>query len=78
MGNLEWTGTIGPISGGVSAAYTGKACLEHAQDEAISALTLGERLRGPGFLTAYGDVLPLDYATRTWWKTITCATSTTR
>ena len=57
------TGTVGPVSGGVSAAYTGKAGLVHAQDEAISALTLGERLRGPGFLTAYGDVFPLDYAT---------------
>jgi hypothetical protein len=57
------TGAVGPISGGVSAAYSGSVGLAHAQDEALSALTLGERLRGPGHLTAYGDVFPLDYAT---------------
>jgi len=56
------TGTVGPVSGGVSAAYTSRAGLESAQDEAISALNLGERLRGPGHLTAYGDVFVLDYA----------------
>jgi hypothetical protein len=55
--------TVGPVSGGVSAAYSGEAGIEHAQDEAVSALQLGERLRGPGYLTAYGDVFPLDYAT---------------
>lgn len=30
----------------------------------MRALTLGERLRGPGQLTAYGDVFALDYAER--------------
>jgi DNA-binding PucR family transcriptional regulator len=55
--------SVGPVSGGLSAAYTGEAGIEHAQDEALSALLLGERLRGPGHLTAYADVFPLDYAT---------------
>jgi sugar diacid utilization regulator len=57
------TGAAGPVSGGVSAAYIGCAGLSFAQDEALSALNLGERLHGPGHLTAYGDVFLLDYAT---------------
>ena len=55
---------LGPVSGGYSAAYIDAAALEHAQAEALSALSLGERLRGPGHLVAYGEVFPLDYATR--------------
>ena len=56
------TALIGPMSGGFSAAHAGSAGIQRAQDEALSALVLGERLRGPGHLTAYGDVFPLDYA----------------
>jgi DNA-binding PucR family transcriptional regulator len=52
---------LGPISGGRSATH---GAVGHALEEAQRALTLGERLRGPGHLTVYGDVFVLDYAGR--------------
>ena len=57
------SGTVGPVSGGVSAAGTSNAGLDSAQAEALSALNLGERLHGPALLTAYADVFVPDYAT---------------
>jgi sugar diacid utilization regulator len=52
---------VGPISAGRSATHM---AVSHALEEAQRALNLGERLRGPGFLTVYGDVFVLDYADR--------------
>jgi purine catabolism regulator len=53
---------VGGVSAGRSAAHAGRAGVHHALEEALRALTLGERLHGPGVLTAYGDVFALDYA----------------
>jgi DNA-binding PucR family transcriptional regulator len=55
---------IGPISAGRSATHAGQAGVNQGREEALRALTLGERLHGPGHLTAYGDVFALDYAER--------------
>jgi DNA-binding PucR family transcriptional regulator len=55
---------IGPISVGRSATHAGPEGIQQAQEEAVRALALGERLRGPGFVTAYGEVFALDYAER--------------
>jgi hypothetical protein len=53
---------IGPVSAGRSSAHTGHAGLAQARCEALRALQVGERVRGPGCLTAYSDVFVLDYA----------------
>jgi hypothetical protein len=53
---------VGPISGGRSAPHAGPVGVRLALEEAERALTLGERLRGPGSLTAYAEVFALDYA----------------
>lgn len=53
---------IGPVSAGRSATHAGQAGVKQGLEEALRALTIGERLRGPGQLTAYGDVFALDYA----------------
>lgn len=53
---------IGPVSAGRSATHAGQAGVKQGIEEALRALTIGERLRGPGQLTAYGDVFALDYA----------------
>jgi sugar diacid utilization regulator len=53
---------VGLVSAGRSASHAGEAGVPRAVQEATRALTLGERLRGPGHLTAYGDVFALDYA----------------
>ena len=55
---------IGPVSAGRSATHAGQAGVNQGRKEALRALTLGERLRGPGRITAYGDVFALDYAER--------------
>jgi len=68
---------IGPVSGGFSAAHAGTIGIEHAQDEALSAMALGERLRGPGHLTAYADVFPIDYATPSLATSISARSMTT-
>jgi sugar diacid utilization regulator len=53
---------IGLVSAGCSATHAGHVGVTRALQEATRALTLGESLRGPGHLTAYGDVFALDYA----------------
>jgi sugar diacid utilization regulator len=55
---------IGLVSAGRSATHAGHVGVVRALHEATRALTLGERLRGPGHLTAYGDVFAVDYAQR--------------
>ena len=64
----EWhcriTADIGPVSAGRSATQAGASGLVHAVAEAFCALEVGERARGPGVVTAYGDIFLLDYATR--------------
>jgi DNA-binding PucR family transcriptional regulator len=55
---------LGPISVGRSATHAGPEGIQQAHEEALRALALGERLRGPGFVTAYGEVFALDYAER--------------
>lgn len=52
------------VSGGRSAAHAGPAGLGLAGREAQCAVEVGDRVRGPGYLTAYGDIFVLDYATR--------------
>ncbi len=58
------TADIGPVSGGRSSTHAGRAGLDQAVREALCALELGDRARGPGGLTAYGDIFVLDYAAR--------------
>jgi hypothetical protein len=53
---------VGPVSGGRSAPHAGAVGVIQALEEAERALMLGERLRGPGYLTAYAEVFALDYA----------------
>jgi sugar diacid utilization regulator len=53
---------LGVVSAGRSATHGGHVGVPRALQEATRALTLGERLRGPGHLTAYGDVFAIDYA----------------
>jgi DNA-binding PucR family transcriptional regulator len=56
---------IGRVSAGRSATHAGQdEGVRQAVEEALRALALGQRLRGPGVLTAYGDVFALDYAER--------------
>jgi len=55
---------IGPVSGGRSSTHAGHPGLSQAVCEANSALEVGDRVRGPGGLTAYGDIFVLDYAQR--------------
>jgi sugar diacid utilization regulator len=58
------TADIGPVSGGHSSTHAGQAGLSQAMSEALCALQVGDRIRGPGSLTAYGDIFVLDYAAR--------------
>jgi hypothetical protein len=58
------TADIGPVSGGHSSTHAGQAGLGQAASEALCALQVGDRVRGPGHLTAYGDIFVLDYAAR--------------
>src|SRR5712692_8888021 len=58
------TADVGPVSGGHSSTHAGQAGLTQAVSEALCALQVGERMRGPGCLTAYGDIFVLDYAAR--------------
>jgi len=58
------TADVGPVSGGHSSTHAGQAGLLQAVSEALCALQVGERVRGPGCLTAYGDIFVLDYAAR--------------
>src|SRR5207244_7248367 len=58
------TGDVGPVSGGFSSTHAGPAGLAQAVSEAVCALQVGDRVRGPGRLTAYGDIFLLDYAAR--------------
>jgi hypothetical protein len=58
------TAEVGPVSGGHSSTHAGQAGLTQAVSEALCALQVGERMRGPGCLTAYGDIFVLDYASR--------------
>jgi DNA-binding CsgD family transcriptional regulator len=53
---------VGPVSAGRSATHAGVPGVRQALREAERALALGERLRGPGYLTAYAEVFALDYA----------------
>lgn len=55
---------IGPVSGGRSSSHAGRAGLAQAINEALCALEAGDRMRGPGHLTTYGDIFVLDYAAR--------------
>jgi DNA-binding PucR family transcriptional regulator len=52
---------VGPVSAGRSSTHAGVPGIRQALEEAERALTLGERLRGPGYLTAYAEVFALDY-----------------
>jgi hypothetical protein len=58
------TADIGPVSGGRSSSHAGREGLTQAVREALCALEVGDRLAGPGGLTAYGDIFVLDYAAR--------------
>jgi hypothetical protein len=53
---------VGVVSAGRSATHAGQVGVTRALQEATRALALGERLQGPGHLTAYGDVFAIDYA----------------
>jgi PucR C-terminal helix-turn-helix domain len=55
---------VGLVSGGRSSSHTGRAGLSQAIQEAMCALEVGDRTRGPGHLTAYADIFVLDYAAR--------------
>lgn len=58
------TDDIGVVSGGRSSTHAGHLGLNQAVCEAQSALEVGDRVRGPGGLTAYADIFVLDYAAR--------------
>jgi sugar diacid utilization regulator len=58
------TAEVGPVSAGRSSVYAGRSGTAQALGEAISAMDLGDRARGPGRLTAYGEIFVLDYAAR--------------
>ncbi|GAC1323671.1 MAG: hypothetical protein NVSMB2_21500 [Chloroflexota bacterium] len=52
------------VSGGRSATHAGASGLSLASREALCAVDVGDRVRGAGSLTPYGDIFVLDYASR--------------
>lgn len=52
------------VSGGRSETHAGACGLSLAGREAVCAVDVGGRVRGPGSLTAYGEIFVLDYASR--------------
>jgi DNA-binding PucR family transcriptional regulator len=62
--HAQISAAIGPVSGGRSSGHAGQAGLTQAINEAVCALEVGDRVHGPGHLTAYGEIFVLDYATR--------------
>ena len=62
--HTQLTATVGLVSGGRGSSHAGEAGLAQAINEAMSALEVGDRVHGPGHLTAYGEIFVLDYANR--------------